>query len=202
MIKLYGHPVSTCTRKVLTALAETNTPHEFVVVDITKAEHKQAPHLARQPFGQVPAMDDDGFALHECRAMARYINEKSGGKLVPTDMKKRAEMEQWISIEMSYFTPHAMTFIYHHIFKATQSQAALDAAKTSLESCLKVMNDHLAKSTMFVGNDFTVADICFMPYVGYCLATPAKEILSKYPHVMSWWNRVSERPSWRKATGN
>src|SRR5580698_9875743 len=41
MIKLFGHPASTCTRKVLTALAETQTPYEFCLVDLTKGEHKQ-----------------------------------------------------------------------------------------------------------------------------------------------------------------
>jgi len=42
-IKIFGHPVSTCTRKVLMTLAETNTPHEFTLVDFAKGEHKQAP---------------------------------------------------------------------------------------------------------------------------------------------------------------
>ena len=61
MIKLYGNPASTCTRKVLTALAETDTPYELHIVDLGKGEHKKEPNLVRQPFGQIPAIDDDGF---------------------------------------------------------------------------------------------------------------------------------------------
>src|SRR5471030_2162939 len=109
-MKLFGHPMSTCTRKVLFTLHETNTAYEMVVVDFAKGEHKQEPHLSRQPFGQIPAMDDDGFHLYESRAMARYIDGKAGGKLSSTDLKTRAVMEQFISIETSNFTPHAMKF--------------------------------------------------------------------------------------------
>ena len=111
-MKLYGHPYSTCTRKILLTLAETNTPYELNVVDFAKGEHKQQPHLSRQPFGQVPAIEDDGFALYESRAIARYINQKVRGKLVPTDLFEHARMEQWISIETSNFSGPAMKFIF------------------------------------------------------------------------------------------
>ena len=40
MLKIFGHPMSTCTRKVLMTLAENTTPHELVVVDFAKGEHK------------------------------------------------------------------------------------------------------------------------------------------------------------------
>jgi glutathione S-transferase len=71
MLKVFGHPMSTCTRKVLTTVNELGLPHEFVVVDFATGEHKQPAHLSRQPFGQVPAIDDDGFALYESRAICR-----------------------------------------------------------------------------------------------------------------------------------
>src|SRR5450755_384159 len=106
MIKIFGHPGSTCTRKVLMTLNETKTPYELTTIDFTKGEHKQPAHLARQPFGQIPVIDDDGFTFYESRAICRYISEKVGGDLVPGDIKARALMEQWISIETSNFTPH------------------------------------------------------------------------------------------------
>ena len=54
-MKVFGHPMSTCTRKVLTVLAEKGQKFDFVLVDLSKGEHKQAEHLDRQPFGVVPA---------------------------------------------------------------------------------------------------------------------------------------------------
>src|SRR5579883_1276415 len=73
-MKLYGHPISTCTRKVLFTAQEKGHKLELVVVDLAKGEHKSADHLSRQPFGQVPALDDGGFALYESRAIARYLD--------------------------------------------------------------------------------------------------------------------------------
>ncbi len=200
-MKILGHPASTCTRKVLTTLHETGHPHEFVLVDIMVGAHKQPEHLKHQPFGQVPALQDNGFEMYESRAMCRYINEMAKGKLVPTDPRDRAKMEQWISVEMSDFTPPAMKFIYHHIFKSPQSDDVLAKATKDLNLALDVMDAQLAKQPYFVGETFTLADIGFMPYVGYLMATPEKEQVAKHGPVSSWWNRVRERMSWRKATG-
>ena len=201
MLKIFGHPMSTCTRKVLMTLAETNTPYEMTVVDFAKGEHKQEPHLTRQPFGQVPALDDAGFTLYESRAMSRYINEKVSGKLVPSDAQGRAAMEQWISVETSDFTPHAMPFIFEHVMKRPQDAAKLEAAGKGLETALGVMNARLAKSPFLAGEQLTLADVCFMPYVEYLMSTPVKETIAKFPHVAAWWNKASERPTWKKVAG-
>lgn len=196
-MKLYGHPYSTCTRKVLLTLAETNTPYELTVVDFAKGEHKQEPHLSRQPFGQVPAIDDDGFKLYESRAIARYINQKVRGPLVPTDLQELARMEQWISIETSDFSGPAMKFIFQHAFHRPQSDEVLVAAGKSLDLALDVMNSRLSVAPYFAGNQFSLADICFMPYVGYLMGSPLKERIARNTRVEAWWGRVSERPSWK-----
>jgi glutathione S-transferase len=201
MLKIFGHPMSTCTRKVIMTCAETNTPYELTVVDFAKGEHKQPAHMARQPFGQLPALEDDGFAMYESRAMARYVNDKVGGKLVPKDLKTRAVMEEWISVETSNFTPHAMTFIYNYTFGRTQEPAVLEAAGKGLETALGVMEARLAKSPYLAGDELTLADICFAPYIEYAMGTPAKETFAKFPHVSSWWNKISERPTWQKTAG-
>lgn len=201
MMKIFGHSVSTCTRKVLMTLAETNTPYELITVDLGKTEHKQQPYLGRQPFGQLPALEDGDVSLYESRAICRYINEKVGGKLVPRDLVERALMEQWISIETSNFTPHAMKFVYEFTFKRPQAEGVIDAAGKGLDAALTVMEARLAKSPFLAGAELSLADICFMPYFEYAMGTPAKEIFAKYPRVMAWWNHASERPTWRKAAG-
>lgn len=201
MIKLFGNPMSTCTRKVLTVLAETNTPYEMTVIDLGKGEHKQEPHLSRQPFGQVPTLDDDGFQLYESRAICRYLSAKHGDSLVPSDLKQRALMDQWQSVEQSNFSPAAMKFIYHYVFKRTQDDAALQSANQMLDTVYATIAKPLSTQSFLTGDTFTVADIGYMPYIEYMQATPAKATLEKHPAVLAWWQRVSERPSWRKATG-
>lgn len=200
-MKIFGHPMSTCTRKVLTTLGETNQPYELVVVDLMKGEHKQPAHLARQPFGKVPALQDGDFTLFESRAMCRYVNDKVGGPLVPRELRDRARMEQWISVESSYFTEPVMKFVFHAIFHREQTKETLATAAEQLDATLTVMDKQLAASPFIAGNAFTLADICFMPYVEYGMNTPAKDTLSKHAPVMAWWSKVSERPTWRKVVG-
>ncbi len=200
-MKIFGNPASTCTRKVLMTAHETNTPFELVVIDFTKGEHKQPAHLARQPFGQVPSLDDDGFKMYESRAMARYIDGKTGGALTPRDPHARAKMEQWISIETSNFASHAMKFIYHSVFKREQTPEVLKTAGTAIDLAYSVLEKELTAQPFLAGNMFSIAEIVFAPYLEYLAVTPAANKIGEYPHVAAWWATTRERPAWRKTTG-
>jgi glutathione S-transferase len=205
-MKIYGHPVSTCTRKVLCTLAEKGQPAELVVVDILKGEGHQPEHLARQPFGQVPAIDDDGFVLFESRAIIRYLDEtRPGTKLTPTDAKGRAIMDQWISVEQSNFTPPAMKVIWQQYFNKLLGKPCDDAAVneglTGLGRALDVLEKRLAAAPFVAGEQFTLADICYMPYLEYLAATPSFSHVTDRPAVTKWWKTISARPSWQKAIG-
>ncbi|MFO0576535.1 MAG: glutathione S-transferase N-terminal domain-containing protein [Polyangia bacterium] len=205
-MKVYGHPLSTCTRKVLMTLAEKGSPHEFVMVDIMKGEQKGAEHLARQPFGQIPVLEDGDFRMYESRAIARYLDETlPGPKLTPADAKGRAIMEQWISVETSNFTPHAMKIIWEGLFKkfqgVTGDEAVIQAGRTSISKTLDILNERLGQVPYLAGDDFTIADLGYMPYVEYLFAAGHGDLITSRPHVAAWWSRISARPSWHKATG-
>lgn len=177
-------------------LHETSTPFEFAVVDFAKGEHKHAAHLERQPFGQVPALDDGSFHLFESRAMARYIDGKAGGLLTPQNPQDRALMEQWISIETSNFAPHAMKFIYHTVMHREQSPEVLKAAGSALDTAFRALEQRLSEQTFLAGSTFSIADICFAPYLEYLTLTPAAGKLAEHPHVAAWWAATRARPAW------
>jgi glutathione S-transferase len=63
------------------------------------------------------------------------------------------------------------------------------------------MDKELATHPFIAGGSFTLADISFMPYIEYAMNTPAKEHFAKHAHVVAWWNKISERPTWRKVAG-
>jgi glutathione S-transferase len=200
-MKIFGHPASTCTRKVLMALNETKTSFELVVVDFAKGEHKQPAHLARQPFGQVPTLDDEGFKLYESRAMVRYIDGKAGNPLTPQAAQARAVMEQWISIETSNYAGHAMKFIYQYVFHREQSPEVLETAGAGLDLAYRTMDQKLATQPFLAGDAFSIADLCFMPYLEYLALSPAAAKLNEHPHVATWWSAVSAREAWGKTVG-
>lgn len=202
-MKVYGHPASTCTRKVLCALAEKGIEAEFVFVDIMKGAQKAQEYLDIHPFGVVPVLDDDGFRLFESRAILRYLDGKYGG-LTPDGLQEKALMEQWISVEQSYFSPPAMKAILEVFFapmKGTTPDADVIAkGKAEAAKALDVLERALVGKEYLVGT-FSIADITYAPYLQYLFDTGAGDIVKERPNVMAWWERISNRPSWRKALG-
>ena len=204
-MKVFGHPASTCTRKVLCTLAEKGAPFEFVVVDITKGEQRSPEHLARQPFGVVPALDHDGFALYESRAIARYLDAVlPGTSLTPSDAKARAMMEQWISVEHSYFSPHAMKAVLNIWYSSMQGkQPDSDVIAKGLSDAtraLDVLDKHLA-GREFLVDSFSLADVMYLPYLQYLQDMQINSIVTERANVLAWWKRIEARPSWQKAIG-
>jgi glutathione S-transferase len=204
-MKLFGHPASTCTRKALFVLNEKQAQFDYVIVDITKGEQKSPEHLARQPFGVVPALNDDGFGLFESRAIIRYLDAKLGGKsLVPTDLKARAEMEQWMSVEQSYFSPPAMKAIMN-IWYASMAGNQPDpevvaAGVAGAGKALDVVEKSLGDRHYLVG-EFSLADVCYAPYLQYLQDMGLGAVISDRPKVAAWWNHIQGRPAWQKAIG-
>ena len=123
VLKLYGAPKSTCTRRVAVVLKEKNVPYELVPVDMASNAHKSAAFLAKQPFGQVPYIEEeDGFLLFESRAIGRYIALRyagQGNKVIPdpADTRAYALFEQAASIELSNFDPFASQIAFERVFK-------------------------------------------------------------------------------------
>lgn len=204
-MKIYGHPMSTCVRKVLTTLVEKGHEPDLVMVDLMKGEHKQPAYLARHPFGVVPAIDDNGFSLYESRAIIRYIDQTMAGpSLTPTDAKDRARMEQWIAVEQSYFTPAAMKIIMQRMFASfagkQPDEAIVAQGMAETGKVLDVAAETL-KQGYFAPSGFSLADICWMPYVEYLFKAGAGTLITERPAVAGWWERVSSRPSWKKVVG-
>jgi glutathione S-transferase len=54
ILKLYGMPASTCTRRVGTVLHELKVPFELIEVNVLKGEHQSSAFLEKHPFGQIP----------------------------------------------------------------------------------------------------------------------------------------------------
>jgi glutathione S-transferase len=205
-MKVYGHPLSSCTRKVLATLAEKGIEAAFVKVDLFLGEHKAAAHMARQPFGVVPVLDDDGFVLYESRAILRYLEARfPEPALVPRAAREVARMDQWLSVDQSYVAPHTRALAIERIVKKREGLAAdapaERAAEGALGAALAVYDEALRGGpTYLVGETFTLADLSLAPYVASLSLVGAEHLLTGLPHLRSWWGRVRERPSWRAAT--
>ncbi|KAJ7252926.1 glutathione S-transferase [Mycena rebaudengoi] len=164
-------------------LTEKRVPFEFITIDM-KGKQSQTPEfLEKQPFGQVPAIDDDGFILYESRAICRYILDKyptHGPQLIPTGFKSKALFEQAASIEFANFDP-----IVKKILVATFGHAKLDVYETILE-----------KQKYLAGDELTLADLCHLGYGTALVYAQCNLMTTKGLNVLRWWNNLLSRPSW------
>jgi glutathione S-transferase len=199
-MKIYGNPMSTCTRKVLTVLAEKGHEAEFINIDLQKGEQKSAAHLARQPFGVVPVLEtDDGFQMYESRAIIRYLDHALPGvSLTPKDLKAYARMEQFISVEQSYFSGNSLKVIMER-FRGTNNEENIAKGREGIQKPLDVINAALANQKFLAGDDFSLAEVSWAPYVGYLIAVGEGEFITSHKNVSAWWERVASRPSIKKA---
>ncbi|MQL99339.1 hypothetical protein Taro_032061 [Colocasia esculenta] len=62
-VKVYGPPMSTAVSRVLACLLEKEVDFQLVSVDMSKGQHKSPDFLKLQPFGQVPAFQDESITL-------------------------------------------------------------------------------------------------------------------------------------------
>jgi glutathione S-transferase len=202
-MKIYGHPWSINTRKVLMTLAEKNREPDLALVMIPKGEHKQPDHLARHPFGKVPVLDDDGFLLYETATIQRYLDRKlPGPALVPADPAGAARVDQAIAVADAYFAPHAQPVLVETLFRpylgGLRNDAAIETGRAGMQPALDAAEAWLTTRPFLAGDAFSLADIHWMPYLEYLARTDQGEHVARRPHLHAWWARVSARPTWHR----
>jgi glutathione S-transferase len=202
-MKVHGHPLSSCTRKVLVTLAEKGARADFQVVDLLADEHRTAAHRARHPFAKIPVLEDDGFVLYESRAILRYLDRRlPGPSLTPAQPRDAARMEQWLSVDQSYVAPHHQALVGERVVAkhaGRQPDAAKDRqAEEGLASALRVLDRALADAPYLAGDALSLADISLLPYVASLPTIDAAGLLVDLPHLRGWLGRQVERESWRQ----
>ncbi|RAK95979.1 cytochrome P450 [Aspergillus ibericus CBS 121593] len=213
VLKLYGFPFSTCTRRVRIALAEKGLDAEFIPIDLTKNAQKATSYLNDlQPFGKVPVLQDTetGIQIYESRAIAQYIATKyrgQGTELAPpeTDLKAFAYYQQALSIEQSYFDPLVSGIAYEKVFKERKGHGPTDEARVQalfaqLELTLEGYERVLSKQPYLAGEAVTLADLAHLPYGVFIEPFGFAEVVGKFPRVRAWWEGLKGRESWRVVT--
>lgn len=208
VLTIIGHPMSTCTRRVKTVLIEKGVDYTLKPIDWSVGEHKSEAHLQKQPFGQIPVLEEeDGFILFESRAITRYIATKyadQGTKLLPdpSDAKAVALFEQAACIEQADFDPYASGIAYEKVFNPMKGiptdEKRLQHLVDTLSSKLDGYERILSKQKYLAGNELTIADLWHLPYAEMSEKF-APQVYESHPKVNAWYKELKERPSWVKA---
>ncbi len=93
--------------KVSAMLEELGLPYNIKPIDISSGIQKEAEFVSLNPNGRIPALvdhDADGLTIFESGAIMLYLAEKTG-KLMPTDLKGRYNVMQWLMFQMGGVGP-------------------------------------------------------------------------------------------------
>lgn len=191
MIKLYGFPLSGHSHRVELMLSLLGLPSEFVLVDLKQGAHKAADFIATiNPFGQVPAIDDNGVLLADSTAILVYLASTYGnGQWLPSDPVGQARVQRWLSAAAGQLHGGPATARLALVFGADVDTAA---AITRSHALLKLMDAQLSQSRFLASELPTIADVAFYTYVAH--APEGNVSLADYPHVRAWLASIEALP--------
>lgn len=193
-LKIIGTPYSRTVRTLWMA-KELGIPYENIEVK-TGAEGSRTPaHLAINPNGHLPVIDDDGLILWESLAINLYLARKHGGPLAPANIAEEGQMMQWTLWAVWELEPHAQAVSAHArtLPEAQRDPAVLAKMTQTVEGALAVLNGALLKGGgHLVGGRFTVADLNVVSCLYFLRFTP--EIMDKFPAVRAFYDAIRARP--------
>lgn len=152
-------------------------------------EGRETNHLSRQPFGQVPYLDDGELKIFESGAGLLHLARKSE-KLMPGDPVGEAETVQWMIAALN--SVEMVTVPWWFLgFSGTNDNGLEGWAKSRLNHLEAVLGDReWLAADRFTAADLLMADILRIPKVRSYGDRPATK---------SYLTRVMERPSFKKA---
>ena len=188
MLRIYHSPLSTPANKVRMCANALGLEYEAIAVNLREREHKTPAYLAINPFGKVPAIDDDGFYLFESNAIMKYLARKQDSDLYPSELQAQAVVDEWCDFAASLLAPAYGRVVYNRIL------APLSGAKVSEESLadglkfvgnyLPILEQRCTTSGFIAGHEMTIADIALLATLDPSEACGIE--LSGYPKLYSW----------------
>ena len=196
-LKIYGVARSRAARVVWMA-KELGLDYEHIKVDFATGETRRPEHLALNPNGHIPVIDDDGFGLWESMAINLYLAKKHGsGGLYPARLEDEARAWQWSFWGMTEVERPVLTAMFNRAIlpEAQRDAAAADQAEKALAQPLRVLDGVLAHSAYLLGGNFTVADLNVASILAW--ARPAQIDMAPFPKLAEWLKNCAERPAAR-----
>jgi glutathione S-transferase len=198
--QVYGLARSVYTRIARLALEEKGAPYALHDVEIFGAGGAPAEHLARHPFGRIPAFEHEGFWLYETAAITRYVDEAfDGPPLQPATPRERARMNQVIGVIDAYaYRPMIWDVLVERVLKPMEQkpsdEARIAAGVKAADVCLRALVQIAPCAPHLLGPTLTLADLHAYPVLRYyALAPEGQTALQRHPGLQRWLAMMRER---------
>jgi glutathione S-transferase len=195
-VKLYSHPFSSYSQKVLIALYENDTPFEYRNLEEPAANAELA---ALWPLKRFPVLVDRDQTILEATTIIEHLQIHHPGRvrLIP-------EGDEGLEVRMldRVFDNYVMTPMQKIVGNQLRPEADRDAfgvleARALLDKIYAWLDARLAGRVWACGASFTLADCAAAPSLFY--ADWAREISGAHTNLRTYRARLLGRPSVKRA---
>lgn len=181
-------------QKVSILLEELGVPYTVHAVDLSSGAQKAPEYLQLNPNGKIPTIIDHeagDFAVFESCAILVYLAEKYG-RLLPTDIKGRSEVLQWVFFHAAGTGPMlAQAGVWQHSMKE-KYEPGIERYRNEGKRLLKVLDERLQDRDYLCG-EYSIADVAHFSWINLPAWTGVS--LDDLPKVKAWLERVAARPA-------
>jgi glutathione S-transferase len=190
-IVLYRNPLSGHAHRVELFLALLGLPVRLVDVDLRAGAQKKPEFLRKNPFGQVPVIEDGDVTVADSNAILVYLAARydESGSWYPRDALAAARVQQWLSVAAGQLAAGPATARGIKVFGFPLDHARAVAVAGQL---FAVLEQVLARQAFLVGPTPTIADVAMYTYTA--LAPQGELSLEPYAHIRAWLARIEALP--------
>nr|WP_050727609.1 glutathione S-transferase family protein [Vulgatibacter incomptus] len=180
--------------RVRWALEEAGMPYEEVLLG--PDDQRSEAYRKLQPFGQVPAIEDEGLKLFESGAIVLHFAERSEA-LMPRDPVGRARMHAWMfaavnSIEPAIINLAQVDLLYKdEEWAKIRRPALVDLVMNRLTSLSTWLGDRDYLEDRFTAGDLLVTTVLRM--------LRHTELVAQFPNLEAYRKRCEARPAFQRA---
>lgn len=188
--------------KVRIFMEESGLDYQVKLINIGAGEQFAADFLAIAPNNRIPAIVDhqpaDGGAaisIFESGAILLYLAEKTG-QFIPSDLRARQEMLQWLFWQMGGLGPMAGQNHHFSLYAPEKIPYAIERYTKETTRLYSVLDKHLADKE-FIAGDYSIADMACYPWI--VPYAQQGQNLDDFPALKRWFNTISARPAVQRA---
>jgi glutathione S-transferase len=197
---LSGFWLSGPTYKVGLMLSLCGEDFAYHSLNLRAGEHKAPAFLAKNRFGQVPALEDakTGLSLCQSAAILEYLAAELG-KFHGDGAAGAARAREWMFWDFDRLAGPIYRSRAQRFGIRAYNQPIMEMYWAEGNAALKVLEEALAKADWLAGAHPTIADIDVYGVVAY--APQAGFDLAAYPAISAWMSRMEVLPGFIASDG-
>lgn len=180
--------------RVRWALEEAGQPYEVRLLSFEAM--KQPPHLALQPFGQIPTYEEGDLVLFESGAIVLHVAERHDA-LLPAEPDARSRAVAWMFAALNTVEPpvfdHSLTRVLER--HRPWFEERLHVLEERIRDRLSRLSARLGDADWLDG-DFSAGDLLM---ISVLLRLKDSELLDAHPNLAAYLARGEARPAFQRA---